>query len=617
MLRLVHDRLRRSARPPAPRGSATRVPDAGSPHHEPEQDYARWVEQFDTLDEARLQSLRVRIDALERRPLVSVVVTGPAPERGELDAVLTSMQAQLYPEWELCAAVPGDPAVRWGAPPDDAGGDARLRLVHSGELAGVAAVNGAIAAARGEWLLLLDEGDELAPHAIAVAMLEIVDRPSARFVYSDEDVIDDVGRRSAPLFKPDFDPLLLLGCDCVRHLCMIRRHVVDAAGPLRPEAGTAAQWDLVLRVADHLERDQVVHLPHVLCHRRTPACSAPGPGGDPGGVTAADGAAVVAAALERRGRRARVTANPVTGIVRARWPLPDPAPLVSVVVPTRDGRHLRRCLESLLVQTSYPAFEVVVVDNGSVEESTRRTLDDLSTWLTVVRDDRPFNYSALNNDAVSHCRGEVLCFLNDDCEVVQHGWLEEMVGQLAQDGVAAVGAELLYPDGRVQHAGVVLGIGGEAGHVHRLADRLDRGYGGWLQAPRSLSAVTAACMVVRRDVFEKLGGFDAEHLAVSYSDVDFCLRANAADWRVVWTPFAVLVHHESASRGPDAVVRPKAAAREAAYLHERWGDALCTDPAYNPNLSLQDTDFSLAFPPRVRTPWDNGDVASGDAGPLP
>jgi GT2 family glycosyltransferase len=218
----------------------------------------------------------------------------------------------------------------------------------------------------------------------------------------------------------------------------------------------------------------------------------------------------------------------------------------------------------------------------------------------VIRDERPFNYSALNNAAVQRVSGNVICLLNDDTEVIGGDWLDEMVSQLLQPGVGAVGTKLYYPDGRIQHAGIILGIGGVAGHAYRMHDRLSSGYFGRLLTAQNLSAVTGACMVVRREAWSEVGGLNEEQLAVAFNDVDFGIRLREAGWRVVWTPFAEMYHHESVSRGPDTVAhRVHEFAQEVYYMQDRWAAVLRCDPAYNPNLTLVSEDFSLAWPPRV------------------
>ena len=273
---------------------------------------------------------------------------------------------------------------------------------------------------------------------------------------------------------------------------------------------------------------------------------------------------------------------------------------MSIVIPTKDGPLLQRCIDSVLSFTAYPNFEIVVVDNASQQLSTLEYLREREGLLTVIRDDRPFNYSALNNAAVQRASGSVICLLNDDTEVISEDWLDEMVGQLFQPDVGAVGAKLYYSDGRIQHAGIILGIGGVAGHSHRFSDRLSSGYFGRLLAAQNLSAVTGACMVVRREAWFEVGGLNEEHLAIAFNDVDFGIRLREAGWRIVWTPYAEMYHHESISRGPDTVGdRIHEFPKEVRYIQGRWPGVLRSDPAYNPNLSLVREDFGLAWPPRV------------------
>jgi GT2 family glycosyltransferase len=274
---------------------------------------------------------------------------------------------------------------------------------------------------------------------------------------------------------------------------------------------------------------------------------------------------------------------------------------VSIIIPTRDGRLLQRCIDSVLDFTIYPDFEVVVIDNSSRTYGTLAWLQGHDDRLTVLRDERPFNYAALNNFAVARTEGEIVCLLNDDTEVTSGEWLTEMVSQLVQPGVGAVGAKLLYDDGRIQHAGVILGVGGVAGHAHRSSDRVSMGYFGNLQLAHRVSAVTAACIAVRREAWEQVKGMDEINLPVAFNDVDLCLRLREAGWEIVWTPHAQLLHHESISRGSDAEgPRAEAFAREVLYMEKRYGfDVLRKDKYYNPNLSLNAEDFSLAWPPRV------------------
>jgi GT2 family glycosyltransferase len=287
---------------------------------------------------------------------------------------------------------------------------------------------------------------------------------------------------------------------------------------------------------------------------------------------------------------------------RVRYRLPKSVPLVSLIVPTRNGvRLLRRCFGSILEKTTYQHYEIVLVDNGSDDLETLRYLESIQgdSRVHIIRDNRPFNYSQLINSAVASASGTVIGLLNDDLEVITPDWLSEMVSHALRPGIGAVGARLWYPDDTLQHAGVILGIRGVAGHAHRYLKRGGKGYFGRASLIQSICALTAACLVVRKETFEKIGGFN-ETLQVAFNDVDFCLRVREAGYRNIYTPYAELYHHESATRGDeDTAEKQLRFSKESIYMKQRWGDLLLNDPAYSPNLTLDHQDFSLAWPPRV------------------
>jgi len=300
------------------------------------------------------------------------------------------------------------------------------------------------------------------------------------------------------------------------------------------------------------------------------------------------------------------------GTVVVTYPLPDPLPLVSLIIPTRDGfRILKRCVESIVRKTDYPRYELIIVDNQSSERKTCSYLERLQRKgvARVIRYDAPFNYSAINNYAVREANGEVIGLLNNDVEVISRGWLTAMVRHACRPEIGAVGAKLYYPDGRIQHGGVIFADRGRAFHAHRCVDGTSSGYHGRLVATQAFTAVTAACLVVRRELYEEVGGLDEEHLTVAYNDVDFCLKLRAAGYRNLWTPEAELYHHESVSRGEDDTPEKRERAhRETEFIFKTWGDQMAVDFAYNPNLSIRATDFSPAFPPRVERPWRSGNL---------
>ena len=564
--------------------------------------YQTWVELFDTLDDAR----RVRIDASVRaligQPKISVLMPVYDPPVHLLRSAIDSVRNQIYQNWELCIADDRstDPQVVQLLE-ECTSLDGRIRVIRRQENGHIsAASNSALSLATGQWVAPLDHDDVLAEHALALVALTLSEHPNAGIVYSDEDKLDESGQRCDPFFKPDFDPLLLLGQNFVNHLSVIRKDLVDQVGGYREGYEGSQDWDLILRTSELIGREQVVHIPYVLYHWRVHASStASMVSAKPYAIQA--GQRAVVDHVQRTGRSARVMRIGKSGHNRVCWDLPNPAPRVSIIIPTRDGQLLQRCIDSLLDITTYPDYEVVVVDNSSRTLPTLEYLQTHDDRITVIRDERPFNYAAINNYAVERTSGDVICLLNDDTEVISGEWLSEMVSQLVQPGVGAVGAKLYYDDWRIQHAGVVLGIGGVAGHAYRMASRLSSGYYGNLQLAHRMSAVTAACIVVRREAWNQVNGLDEENLPVAFNDVDFCLRLRAASWEVVWTPHAQLLHHESISRGPDdRGPRAEAFAREVTYMELRWGvEGLRNDPYYNPNLSLDAEDFSLAWPPRT------------------
>jgi glycosyltransferase involved in cell wall biosynthesis len=562
--------------------------------------YSLWAATYDTLNEEDRTRLRQRTGELSDPPTFSILLPVYNTPEPYLRAAIDSVCNQIYPHWQLCIAddASTDEQVQTVLA-EYADADERITVVRrqvNGHIA--AASNSALEVATGSWIALLDHDDELAEHALAVIAFAITESPDVQYLYSDEDKLDANGRRSSPFFKPDFDPAMLLGENYPCHLFVARRELVEQVGGFRPGFEGSQDWDLVLRITERLAPAAISHVPHVLYHWRVhPESTASSGSAKP--YAATSGVRAVEEHLARTGRYGQVIWNPATGRNRVRWDIGDPHPLVSIIIPTRDGKGLLRCLDSVRRQTAYEPYEILVVDNGSRGASTLNYLRAHEGAIKVIRDERPFNYSALNNAAVAQAEGDLLLLLNDDIEVMGGDWLDEMVGQIQRPNVGIVGAKLDYPDGTIQHAGVTLGIYGVAGHLHKGVDRFDLGYFGDLALTRQVSAVTGACMLVRRNLWNELGGLDAENLAIAFNDIDFCLRAREAGWAVIWTPFAELIHHESISRGPDDLgPRADEFRREVRFMKDRWGHLLRNDPAYNPNLTLLGEHAELSWPPR-------------------
>lgn len=569
--------------------------------------YANWIDAYDTLDATDFAGMRALAASLAVQPLISVLMPVYEPNHAYLRAAIESVLGQVYDNWQLCIADDGssDPSVR-PLLESYARRDVRIDVIHGGEHGGIsAASNSALESARGEIVALLDQDDVLRPHALLLVAQRFVVEPRLGYVYSDEDKIDGRGVRKAHYFKPDWNPELLRSQNYLCHLSAFRTDMARRAGGFRTECDGAQDWDLALRLTAMLDHDQIGHIPHVLYHwRSTPTSAASGADVKPYAVAA--GRFAVSDHLRRVGVRAHVA--PVDEHLNVLYARPERAPLVSVVTPTtmRDGLFDR--FAAGLAATAYEPVELVRVATPDATagspplEVTARGL----ACVDVALDGATFNFAHAVNIGCAAASGSLVLIVNDDIDIVHADWLEIMVGHVTQPGVGAVGSLLLYPDERVQHAGVLLGApekGGVAEHLYLGSSLADPSYGGRRRLNQDLSCVTAACMLVRKQAFDEVGGFD-ERFAVAYNDVDFCLRLREAGWRIVFTPEAVLTHLESASFGSHSRGRSAEYAADVEEIRRRWRHRLRSDPAHNPNLALDSTEpWRLAFPPRVTYSW--------------
>jgi len=567
-------------------------------------EYSEWIAQFERTTPATRVALRRELRLLPRQPLISIVSPVYNPDLRFLEAAIGSVRNQIYERWELCIAddASTDPQVRPFLE-RNAASDPRIKFVFRNRNGHISACsNSALELATGEWCALLDHDDTLAENALALVALEIDRHPDAGLIYSDEDKIDETGTRSNPFFKADWNPELVLGQNYVNHLGCYRAELLREIGGFREGFEGSQDYDLVLRCVERLRPEQIRHIPRILYHWRMIAGSlAAIPDAKPYAREAARRA--ISEHCERRGMPGTVVPCPENNEShRFIHALPRPAPLVSIIIPTRDRVELlKRCIESIHARTDYESFEILVVDNGSAEEETFRFFRDAEAnqSIRVTVDQGPFNYSRLNNRAAADARGSILLFLNNDTEIDDPGWLSELVSHAVREEVGAVGARLWYPDGTLQHGGVVLGMGGVAGHAFPHIPRGHPGYFNRAMLQQNCSAVTGACLATRKTLFEELGGFDEENLGVTFNDIDFCLRLTQRSYRVVWTPYANLIHHESASRGHQRTQEEQAEFEGAVdYMQRTWGTELLHDPFYSPNLSLNPPGFEIAFPPR-------------------
>lgn len=559
-------------------------------------EYNRYQPIQDRQRDQFLNTLRAGAIDLGNRPKISILLPVYNVADRWLRCCIESVLEQAYPNWELCIADDASPAPHVRATLDEyAARDPRIKVVYRETNGHISrATNSAFALATGEYIALLDHDDEIPPHALARVAETIAKNPQAKIIYSDEDKIDENGVRHGPHFKSDWNYDLFLGCNMISHLGVYRRAEYERAGGFRAGFEGAQDWDLALRVSELCMPGEIVHIPEVLYHWRSIEGSTARDHGHKDYAHEAQRRAI-ASHLERR--EIAATLESVEGIHwRVVYPLPDPPPRVSIIVPTRDRADLlAACASSVLEKTTYPNFEFVVIDNASREPETFALFDKLSkdSRVRIVRDEGVFNFSRLNNRVIAGCDSEVVCLLNNDTEVITPGWLREMVSHALRPEIGTVGAKLLFPHEHVQHGGVILGIGGVAAHAFKFLHRDDDGYIHRAQIVSGFSAVTGACMVFRKRIWEEVGGLDEEHLAIAYNDVDFCLKAGQLGYRSLVTPFALLYHKESESRGQPATEAERARfASEVATMHERWGALIARDPYYNPNLTRSREDFS-------------------------
>lgn len=571
-----------------------------------ENNYQRWIENYDTLSPQDMESMRRLSASFAARPLISVLLpVHNTPEKLLREAV-ESVLGQIYDGWELCVADDASTEPHLRAVLDEyAARDSRVKVVYRPDNGHISrATNSALDVASGEWVAFLDHDDRLSPHALFCVADTINRHPDAELIYSDEDKIDARGRRSAPYFKCDWNLDLFYSHNMITHLAAYRTDLVRRLGGLRAGFEGAQDYDLALRCIEQVQAGAIQHIPHVLYHwRAVRGSTAHDATFKPYAVAAGERA--LNEHLRRSGMRATATCEQIG--YRVRYAIPDDTPHVTLIVPTRNAnRLLQRCISSILDLTSYPTYEILIVDNGSDDRETLRYLDELrgSQRILVERDERPFNFAALNNAAVRRAAGTVIGLINDDTEAISPNWLGEMVSLAIQPGIGAVGARLWSPDDTLQHGGVVIGIADSAGHLHRGLRRGLIGYAGRAIRIQGFSAVTAACLLVRKSTYLEVGGLDEEAFPIAFNDVDFCLRLRTRGYRNVWTPHAELYHCESASRGyEDTDAKRARFEAERLRLKHRWSAWFAHDPAYSPNLTVERENASLAFPPRAHKSW--------------
>ncbi|NTW69869.1 MAG: glycosyltransferase [Chlorobiaceae bacterium] len=567
-----------------------------------ESDYQQWIERFESLNEEQLRLIDLEIRQMEHPPLISIIMPVYNPTLPFLDEAIMSVRNQSYPRWELCIAddCSPDPEVRTLIE-RHMHEDERIKTVFrkvNGHIS--EASNSALEIAVGEYIALLDHDDILHPQALYWNAKEIIEHPDAALIYSDEDKIDESGRRSGPYFKSDYNYDLFLCQNMISHFGIYHTPLIKTIGGFRKGLEGSQDYDLALRAVERLKPDQIRHIPRVLYHWRIHEQStASGIKAKPYARTAAFTA--VEQHLERCAINATIEDAPEALIFnRVRYAVPSPQPLVEIIISLHSGENrLNRCIHSIITKTLYTNYRVTILETGQNEQQTIKLSREArsSGRIKIVRDDkRPFNYSDICNRAVKASAADIICLMSSEIEVISPEWLDEMVGHAVQPGVGAVGARLWFPDNKLQHGGIVLGSTNVATHVHQ---HLPKGYTGYFARAclqQTFSAVSGACMLLGRKVYDEVGGFNEDELSAAYQDIDLCLKLREKGLRTVWTPYAEMIYHEPVSQR-DNNAHPLST--ERAYMQKRWAAIIGDDPAYSRNLSLTSQDCSYAWPPRV------------------
>lgn len=556
--------------------------------------YPSWLERNEQFD---YEKIKAEIAAFDYQPKISIAMPVYNVEEKWLRRCIDSILIQDYSNWELCMAddASTDPKVK-ELLTEYHESDERIKVVFRSENGHISeATNSALALATGEFVALLDNDDELPRIAFYEVVKALNENPDLDLIYSDEDKIDMEGNRSDPSFKPDWSPDLLLGTNYISHLGVYRRTILEEIGGFRKGYEGSQDYDLVLRFTEKTTSERIKHIPKVLYHwRMLPTSTAVDQTSK--GYAFEAGLKSVQDAIVRRGIKGHAIHGRANGLYDVYYEI-EKEELVSIIIPTKNGyKDVKRCVTSIIEKTTYKNYEIIIADNGSTDEKMNELYDSFRAILherfQVRIIDIPFNFSKINNIAAKEANGTYLVFLNNDTEVITGDWLKLMVSFGQQERIGCVGAKLLYPNNTIQHAGVILGLGGIAGHGHYGYPHGDLGYFGKLALNVDYLAVTAACLLMKKTDFDAVEGFD-ESFTVAFNDVDLCLKVKELGRENVWLHEAELYHFESQTRGyDDKGKKKKRFEKEKAMMEEKWAPLIAADPFYNPNLTREIPNFS-------------------------
>jgi len=552
--------------------------------------YKKWIKKH--------EKHRTKVKVLETKPLISIITPVYNTKKQYLVQMIESVFDQSYATWELCIADDASvdeetlEVLKYYETKDE-----RIKIVFreiNGHIS--EASNSALSLATGEYVTFLDHDDLLAPDALYRMVRRLNKKPHLKLLYSDEDKIDAHNNRYDPHFKSGWNPDMFFSQNYLSHLTLIQKDIVDKAGGFRVGYEGSQDYDLFLRCLQYIDNTEVGHIEHILYHWRAIEGST---ALDPNEKRYTTSAAVRALQdhFKHLDKKVTVGRGMVENTYKVTYHVEIDPPLVSIIIPTRDRYSLLvKCINSILKNTDYKNYEIIILDNESTEQKILTYFEELKQFknIRIIEYHHPFNFSAINNFGVSEAKGEVVALLNNDVEIISTHWLTEMVQHALRPDIAAVGAMLYYRDNTIQHAGVVLGIGGVAGHSHKYFPKDSFGYFSRLKIIQNYAAVTGACLVVKKALYVEVGGLNEDNLSVAFNDVDFCLKLQEKGYRNLWTPYVELYHHESRSRGSeDTKEKQERFGREIAYMKKNWKKNIDNDRYYNSHLTKMFEDFRV------------------------
>ncbi len=567
--------------------------------------YYEWIKRFDIVTKNDLKRIKSEINKFQIHPKITFFIISEEIQIEWFSRLIDSMKNQLYDHWEaIIFSNPHDKRIISNITSKIDQQNKIQLFAFSPEVSKSEQLNKAIDKCSGKFVCFISQDVILRPHTLSMIVKEINNDPDLHIIYTDEDQIDQSCNRTNPYFKPDWNPDLFISQDYLHNTSFFHTDTVKEIGGFRGDFNDSKYWDLTLRLSLILSEKQIKHIPFVLFQK----------------IERKNGTNKTFSIGDRKEYRHMLQSNfKHSNFVDVQFQsneenhpkiifnIPDPNPLVSIIIPTRNSHHLlQKCIDSVLNKTIYQNFEIIIINNNSDDQQSIHYLSTLekNDKFMVLTYPYQFNYSAINNLGAKHANGEVLILLNDDTEIISESWINELVSHALRPTIGAVGAMLYYPNDNIQHAGIILNNKNIAAHVYVNEPRGYKGQRTRASLIQNYSAVTGACLAIEKKKFVEIGGFDEKHLPIAYNDIDLCLKLMKAGYRNLWTPHAELYHQESATRDDDTSPTNKIRLDdEARFMREKWRDFLTNDPAYNPNLSINYPMFSLAYPPRVIRPW--------------